>query len=80
MSNAKGDPHKSRTQTVRTPHPPEEPAERDVTVSSSSQLLQQQVQSLHADALLQELRAQLREQVSCPLPAARTHARTQSRS
>ena len=65
-------------------HPPEEPAQRDAALSRRPQLLQQQVQTLHIDPVLQQLRAQLTEQVGRPLPAAgvythvhaRTHART----
>ncbi len=65
---------------VRTPHPPEESAQCDVTVSGGPQLLQQQVETLHADLLLQELRGQLTKQVSGPLPAAHTHTHTQTHS
>lgn len=59
-----------------TSHPPEEPPQRDVAVSGSLQLLQQQVHVLQADPFLQELRTQLSEQVSRPLLAAQNQTVT----
>lgn len=52
---------------------PEESAQSGAAVSRCSQLLQQQVEPLHTDPLLQELTAELSQQVSCPLTATHTH-------
>lgn len=53
-------------------HLPEEAAQRHLPVSRCPQLLQQEVDALHADLLLQQLRAQLGEPVSRSLPTAHT--------
>lgn len=55
-------------------HPPEEAAQRHLPVSRRPQLLQQEVNTLHADLLLQQLRAQLGKPVSRSLPTAHTRS------
>lgn len=54
-------------------HPPEEAAQRHLPVSRRPQFLQQEIDALHADLLLQQLRAQLGEPVTCSLPTAQAH-------